>query len=692
MRLRDSWGKVAVWGLVLGCAAVAGGPGGAAWGAEAGTVKDAESASHAADSAAYQVVDTYTYPGFSIVQFTLPVLSHYSYILVSGNEALVVDPGRDIFAYLEYAREKALTIRGVFLTHSHADFVAGHTEMAAELGCPVYISAESGAGYAHTGLSDGTDIPVGQAVVKAMATPGHTLDSMCGCVYSPGRTDVPAAMFTGDMLFVGSVGRPDLMGGTISAAALAGVGFDSWTQKLSVLDDGVVIFPAHGAGSLCGAHLSDEPSSTIGAERIRNPYLQHKVRSEYIAAVLDGLPEAPQYFKHNAAMNREGPPRVDWTAPLPPETPPGAALTDPRRAYVVDLRDAAAYAEGHIPSAVNIGLRGRLETWVGIMTPWDAGLVLCGRRDELQEATRRLHRVGYKGGVITLESWREAGLPLASYAMVEPRDLYDQMRNGTAPVIVDVRLPNEWMALRIGAVLNIPLNHLAEEAPAKLDPAAPLVAVCNSAYRSSMAVGVLERVGFTKASSMNGGSEAWIQAGLPVFQAEKPSVGAPAPAPAPAAARRVIALPDRISAQDLARLIKDLPGTFDLVDIRPADQFQDYAIPGARNVDLADLVANPAYLTGAGPLIIVDRDGSVAMAVGGILAQKTQRVIKVLLGGLEAYWRATEVDGAIAETPMPGGGAPPAAPPAAGPAPMSAPPPSAAPAAPAAPKTKSAGC
>lgn len=649
-------------------------------------VKDAESASHGEDSASYVLVDTYAYPDFKVLQFNLAVLSHYSYLLCSGTECLVVDPGRDVFTYLEYAQKEGVTIKGVLLTHSHADFVAGHMELVKAAGCPVYASALGNQEYPHKPLSEGAEVSIGSVTVKAVETPGHTPDGLTAYVYNAtGDTD-PTVLFTGDTLFVGSVGRPDLMGGTMSAAQLASMGFDSWTNKLSKLPDSVVFFPAHGAGSLCGAHLSDKPFSTIGEERVSNPYLHFKTRSDYIAGVLDGLPEAPQYFKYNAAMNRKGPELVDWNAPLPPQKAPETALTDSKAYYVVDMRDAAAYAEGHIPNSVNIGVRGRFETWTGIMVPWDTPLVLTGNETELKEGVYRLHRVGYKPAVIDFETWKQSGMALSKNTPVKPRELYGEMQDGTAPVIVDVRLPNEWMGLRIGNVVNLPLNHLAELS-SKLDPNQPVITVCNSAYRSSMGTGILERQGFRQVSSMEGGSEAWINEGLPVYGNETKAQGA-----APATPKRVVALPERISAEDLNRLLLDLPGTFEIIDIRPPDQFADYSLPDARNLEIADLVSNPGFLTGPGPLIIVDRDGSLAMAAAGILSQKTARPVKALYGGLEAYWAATEMNPAVREVPIAGTVTAPvstAAPTATPQAPTT-------PAAPAAPATtvkkKSAGC
>jgi len=645
--------------------------------AATGPLKDSESASHGDEAATYRVVNTYKYPGFRLIQFNLAVLSHYSYMLISGKQCLVVDPGRDVATYVETAKKEGVKIKGVFLTHNHADFVAGHLELAKAVGCPIYASAASHDQFPHEALQEGAKIEVGEALVSILETPGHTPDGLCGLVAPRKHPDQPKLLLTGDVLFIGSVGRPDLLGGSVSAAALASQSYDTWTHKLSRLPDDVAIFPAHGAGSLCGAHLSDEPTSTLGAQKLSNPYFRHKTRGDYIAAVLDGLPEAPQYFKHNAALNKQGPELIDWQAPLPPELKPEAALTDPARYYVVDLRSPRQYAASHLPNSVNIGLRGRLETWVGIMVPWGVTPVLVGSKAELQEAVQRLPRIGYSARVITWEAWEKSGLPVAQSELIPPAELFARMQTPDSPVIVDVRLPNEWMGLRIGTVVNLPLNRLAELAAGKLDPTQPTVTVCNSAYRSSLAVGLLERLKFTRLGSLDGGSEAWIAAGLPVFGAEVKA----APV-APAVPQREVKLPERLSATELQRLLVDLPGTFDLVDLRPPAAFTDYHLPGAKNVDIADVLANPAHLTGVGPLILVDRDGSLAMMVAGILSQKTPRPLKVLYGGVEAYWAASAF-------PRPASGALP--PPAAKPAP----PPGAHPAAPtppAAPKKKSAGC
>ncbi|MBN2526758.1 MAG: MBL fold metallo-hydrolase [Deltaproteobacteria bacterium] len=598
--------------------------------ASAATIRDGESASHGDEAATYRIVDTYRFDGFELVQFNLAVLSHYSYILISAKEALIVDPGRDVDVYLTYCEKRGLKIKGVFLTHSHADFVAGHSELAQVPGVAVYSGIHSGAKFPHKSVKQGSRINIGTAVVTVWETPGHTPDGLCGIV---GAGDGPPQLaLTGDTLFIGSVGRPDLMGGKMSAASLAAMGFDTWMTKLSTLPDSVAIFPAHGAGSLCGAHLSDAPTSTIGEQRKTNPYLQYTSRNDFITAVLDGLPEAPAYFKHNAAMNQNGPPLVDWTAP-PAQTAATDTLTDPSKYYVVDVRDAASYAEKHIPNSVNIGLRGRIETWVGIMVPWDAELVLTGSETELDEAVQRLHRVGYEGKVLAFKNWEKSGLKTRRNDLMTAEELRRQMIDGKNPIIVDVRLPTEWMGLRIGQVINIPLNKLAEQST-KLNAEEPVVAVCNSAFRSSMAVGILERNGFSKAVSLKGGSQAWIEAGYPTYSTQMTQSLA-----STKVENREIEAPERISTDSLGRMMVDMPGSFEIVDIRPPQAFAEYNLPLSANIHYADLITDSHFVESRKPLVIVDRDGSLAMAAGGILSQKTNRRIMVLHGGLTDYWK-----------------------------------------------------
>ncbi len=613
---------------------------------QAAGLADSESASHSEESARYQVQAIYEGTDLRIVQFNLGVLSHYSYLLISGGKVLAVDPGRDIHTLLDYAAAEKLEWTGTFLTHSHADFVAGHIEMALATGKPVYASHISGAEYPHIELKEGSVIEVGKALVKIIETPGHTPDGLCGLVMPAAAPDKHEYLFSGDTLFVGSLGRPDLMGGSYSAAELAAMMFDSWNNKLALLKDSVAVLPAHGAGSLCGANLSDQPSSTIGQERKNNYFIKYAGnRSAFIARFLTGLAPAPQYFAENARINRVGPETVNWATPLGSKVENLAELIKNPEVYIVDVRNDTAYAASHVHGSVNIALRGRLETWTGIVVPFKARTVLVGSLSELEEAARRLKRVGYNAEYVIFEEYVAAGGVTVATSMITPAELRQKMLMGNAPVVLDVRLPEEWLGSRIGEVVNIPLNVLEKLAASRLDRNEPVVAVCNSSFRSNLAVGLLERSGFKAATSMQGGFEAWLDAGFPVETIEDSS-GLKVPSAATSAgsssAFRNLGLPERISAAQLLQMSKDLPGTFEVVDIRPADQIEDYNPTGARPVDLGDLLESPAWLAGEVPLVIVDRDGSLSMIAAGILSRKTRRPIKALLGGVEGFWRATE--------------------------------------------------
>lgn len=646
---------------------------------------DAEAATHGDEAATVQFVKETEQktPDFFFRQYNLGVLSHYSYMIGSGGEAMIVDPARDISQYLKDAKELGLKITKVYLTHSHADFVAGHMELAKATGAEIFINADTKAGYPHKPLKDNDEVMVGKVRGVVITTPGHTPDGTCMLVYAPGSKEKPDFVLTGDTLFIGSVGRPDLMGEGVSAAALAEMGYQTWRNKLSKIPDETKLFPAHGAGSLCGAHLSDKPVSTFGEQKRENVYLQHKDLTSYVMAVIDGLPEAPQYFKHNAKMNHDGPPLVAWDKVMPVAFSAAEVLTMAQKgAWLVDARDAKAFAAAHPQGAINIGIRGRFETWTGIMIPWGEQFVLIGSDEEVRESALRLKRIGYDApaGFLqgSVDAWRKASLPLGALKLVQAKTLYEQMQAGTAPVIVDVRLPAEWMALRIGNVLNIPINKLFIDSK-RLSKDMPVLTVCNSAYRSSMGGSVLLKLGFKDVRNMEGGGEAWIAAGLPTLNA---GIGGHGTAAAPA---RSVKLPDRIAAVELKRMIMDLPGTFEVVDIRPREQYDDFNLPGSVNVDISDVIASPVYLNGAVPLVIVDRDGSLAMAVGGILSQKTLRPIKVLFGGLEAYWNESSVS--VSPTPSRSGAAPVRKP--GPPASNSVTP---APSVPASPQKKSAGC
>jgi glyoxylase-like metal-dependent hydrolase (beta-lactamase superfamily II)/rhodanese-related sulfurtransferase len=653
---------------------------------------DAEAAAHGNEAANVQLVKETEQksPDFVFRQYNLGVLSHYSYLVGSGGEAMIVDPARDISRYLKDTQELGLKITRVYLTHSHADFVAGHMELAKATGAEIIMNEAAKAGYPHKAVKDGDAITFGTVRAVIVTTPGHTPDGTCLYVYHPATAANPAFVFTGDTLFIGSVGRPDLMGEGMSAASLAEMGYHSWKDKLAKLPDNTRFFPAHGAGSLCGANLSDKPVSTIGEQRKGNVYLQHKDLPSYIMAVIDGLPDAPQYFKHNAKMNHDGPPLVDWEKTTPPALSPAEVAAQMQKgAWLVDLRDAAGFAVGHPADAINIGIRGRFETWTGIMIPWGEPFILTGSDADVREAAFRLKRIGYdapagylQGG---LDAWKVTGLPVRTVKLVNPADLYTQMQATTAPVIVDVRLPSEWMGLRIGHVLNLPLNKLFVDGK-RLSKEMPVLTVCNSAYRSSMGAAVLLKMGFKDVLNMEGGGEAWVDQGLPTLGST--AAGAPA---APVGV--YINLPDPIAPEELAKRQMDLPGTYEVVDIRPAWQFAEFNIPGSVNTPVEQVLNSPTMLADKRPLVLVCRDGSISATVAGALVQKVQRPVRFLTGGAKRYYDEILRPAGIVSTStmLPQGKAALPAAPAVQPAVPAAAPVTPAPA-PAAPKKKSAGC
>jgi len=614
--------------------------------AVAASPQDAERATHTDTASTPQVSYETNRDGVVVRQYQLGCLSHLSYLVVAGGEAAVIDPQRDVGHYLLDAEKMGAKIRLVLLTHPHADFVAGHLELAAQTGAQVVLSKLAGAAFPHRALEDGESVAIGGATLMHWATPGHTPDASTFLLALPGQAE-PAFAFTGDTLFVGSIGRPDLL--DKPPAELASQSFDS-IQRLKSLPDSVIVLPAHGAGSLCGAHLSPETTSTIGAEKASNAFLLMKSRSTFVSNVLSHQPVAPQYFAMNVAMNRKGPPIVARAAELPQALDVAqvrAALE--KGGWVVDVRDQQTYAKGHISGSINIALRGRLDTWMGIVVPVDAPLVLVSdNEDGVREGAFRLRRIGYdtlagylSGGIA---AWQKGGGEVRASKLVTPRELHDAMEKGTEPLVIDVRSAEEYGDLRLGEIGNIPVTE-SDRFRRMLDMSQPVLMVCNSAYRSSMAVGLAERLGFKDVGSLDGGLDAWIEAGFAVIGNKAADVGHAAHASV-APQSGSIALPEPVDSALLARVLATQPDAYAVIDVRPAAQFAEWSIPGSANVALAQLAAHVRALPTTARVVLVDRDGTTSFAAAGaLLAQDPNRPIRALLGGLQAFYAATQFGG-----------------------------------------------
>jgi hydroxyacylglutathione hydrolase len=446
-------------------------------------------------------------------QFYLGCLAQASYLIGDGGEAAVVDPRRDVDEYLEEARRNGLAIRHVIETHLHADFVSGHRELAERTGAKVYFGAKADAKFEHVPVREGDEIRMGDVVLRFLETPGHTPESVSVLVTDRSKGEAPEAVLTGDTLFIGDVGRPDLLGARMSAAELAGLLYDSLQGKLLELPDATRVYPAHGAGSLCGRNISKETSSTIGEQRRFNYALQPMSKEEFVRMMTTDLPEAPAYFSRDVAINREGAAGLAALPEPPALSPDVAARLQSQGAVVLDTRPAAQYGTAHVPSSLHIGLSGQFASWAGALIPAETPLVLVAEDPErVREARVRLARVGLEKVVGYLEggipAWEKEGRPLASTEQITVDELRERLREGRMLSVLDVRRPMEWQAGHIESARHLPLNDLPRRAE-ELEKDRALALICASGYRSSVATSLLEQQGFRHISNVIGGMTAW---------------------------------------------------------------------------------------------------------------------------------------------------------------------------------------
>src|SRR5579872_5420691 len=449
-------------------------------------------------------------------QFYLGCLAHASYLIGSEGVAAVIDPQRDVDIYIDAAQQHGLTIAHIIETHLHADFVSGHSELAERTGATIYLGEGSNATFPHRDLRDGDEIAFGKIRLKALRTPGHTLEGVSLVAFDADRGSDPYAVFTGDTLFIGDVGRPDLSENH-TPQELAGLLYDSLHAKLLALPDEVLVYPAHGAGSMCGRNISADRSSTIGRERRFNYALRPMAREEFVKLMTQDLPARPEYFQRDVAINREGAPPLAALPPLASISPQEAERLQKNGATLLDTRAANEFCAGHVPGSINIGLGGQFASWAGSVIGLDRDLVLIAEdKKSGEEARNRLARVGIERVLGALEDgvtgWVRAGKNLASTDQITVQELAEA-RGDMA--IVDVRRQPEWSGGHIpGAVLK-PLDRLRDSL-AGLDRAAPLAVHCKSGYRSAVACSILQANGFERVINVLGGFDAWTGAGFAV--------------------------------------------------------------------------------------------------------------------------------------------------------------------------------
>jgi len=461
-------------------------------------------------------------------QFYLPCLAHASYLI--GDEATgtaaVVDPQRDTDQYTAFAAEHSLKIKHVFLTHLHADFVAGHLELRDREGAAIYLGAAAKASYPFIPLRDGEIVEFGRVRLKVLETPGHTPESISILVYDLSASSTkngaqPHAVLTGDTLFIGDVGRPDLRAALgWSAAELGGMLFDSLHVKLLALPDESLVYPAHGAGSLCGKSLSKETVSTLGEQRRTNYALQPMSKEAFIQVVTADQPEAPAYFTYDAVLNSQERPTLDETmSRVNPMTLDDVLALQQVGAQILDTRDSGEFAAAHLAGSINIGLGGQYATWAGTVLNRDHPIVIIADPGRENESATRLGRIGFdhvvgylKNGLHSLASRPELTVTTERISAPFAAEL---LSSPEPPLAVDVRTPREREQKHIAGSLGIPLNHLVENLE-KLPRNRSLLVYCAGGYRSSIAASLLQRGGFERVNEIAGGIVGWETAKLPV--------------------------------------------------------------------------------------------------------------------------------------------------------------------------------
>lgn len=456
-------------------------------------------------------------------QFYLGCLAHASYLIGSEGEAAVVDPQRDVDQYLTEAEAQGLRIKYVIETHLHADFVSGHRELATRTGAEIVFSAKADAAFPHRAVRDGDEIKLGNVILRIMETPGHTPESVSVLVIDSEISDQPQKILTGDTLFVGDVGRPDLAGGKgYTPPMMAAMMYATLHSKLLKLPNEVEVYPAHGAGSMCGKNMSKETSSTIGEQRESNYALKPMSRDEFVRMMTADLPESPAYFPVDAEINRNGAAALAEVPSPAPLAPHEVEYLAANGYLILDVRSAADFGGGHLPGSLNIGLAGQFAIWAGILIPMKTPIVIVAQsEDKVHEAVMRLARVGcesvkgYLNGGI--DAWNEAGLELATVQQITVDELNLLIKGKTSLQILDVRRPPEYQSGHVPHAQPAPLLSLQQNISSLgLDPTKRTAVICAGGYRSSAATSILQQHGFAHLLNVTGGTGAWIDAGYEV--------------------------------------------------------------------------------------------------------------------------------------------------------------------------------
>lgn len=445
-----------------------------------------------------------------VQQIYTDCLSEASYFISSNGEAAIVDPIRDSDFYLQIAKENNSVIKYIFETHFHADFISGHLELAVKTNATIIFGPDTKASFNFHMATDGEEFKIGNISVEAMHTPGHTIESTCYLLKN--EQGKPYCIFTGDTLFAGDVGRPDLSSGNLSKEELASILFDSIQNKLMPLDNDIIVYPAHGPGSSCGKNIGPQLQSTIGNEKQTNYAMQPQSREDFIKAVTSDLPEAPAYFAVNAKINKEGYSNLDK---IKAKSLQSLTLDEfkekiKNNTVILDTRNPDDFTNGFIPGSLFIGLKGRFAEWAGSLLPFDKPVVLITEEGKEEETVIRLARVGFENveGYLAggFETWKNAGEEVDLVINVEADELAMDIPFDSRLTVVDVRRMNEFAEGHVANAINMPLDEMTDVAQiAQLEEDQNLYVHCKSGYRSVIAASLLKQQGYHNLRNVLGG-------------------------------------------------------------------------------------------------------------------------------------------------------------------------------------------
>ncbi len=445
-----------------------------------------------------------------VQQLYTACLSEAAYFIASKGEAAVIDPLRDTDEYLKLAKEQGAKIKYIFETHFHADFVSGHLDLAQKTGATIVYGPMAEAGFKAHVATDGEEFAIGDVKLKAIHSPGHTLESTCYLLQD--EEQKPYCIFTGDTLFVGDVGRPDLFSGNLSKEELAAISYDTLQQKIKTLPDHLIVYPAHGPGSACGKNLGPETYSTIGVQKQTNYALQDISKEDFVKIITTGLSTPPAYFPINAGINKNGyqPLESVYEKGLQPLTTAQFKLKVAQGAWILDTRPATLFTQGFVPESISIGLDGRFAEWAGTLLPFNQEFVLVTEAGKEKETVTRLARVGIDNvaGFLqgSYEAWLQSGEKTDMIIDIEPHELAMDLPHDNRLEVIDVRRATEFEAGHIKGATNMPLDSLRDVTNiAMIDDNNNLYLHCAAGYRSVIAASLLKRQGYHNLRNVLGG-------------------------------------------------------------------------------------------------------------------------------------------------------------------------------------------